>query len=246
MSIRSKLLSYSCCCWLTIAALSCGCQQVEQQTCSPQLQPTMIAPVPPDVIVIGHEAPREHRATLAALTNEIRNSLSMLGGLHLLDSPTVVLDPPCEIPAQPIGGIQPVAFTEFHSAPMMPQTIYPGEQAADYPPNRYEIRISISEFLVYRPMRLAGTITVHDTSTGVVVRTIQDTWYAPKDCEPLADASCALQQTLQRPPPAGHMEVDAMAMLSPQRFLYQIAKKVAPQIRSACLPCRCATQFNGQ
>lgn len=250
MQIRHQI-TIRCACLVTIALASLGCHQAEKQAVVAEMPTMTVAPVPPDVVVVGHEASREHLAALQELTTEIRNSLSLLGGLHLLDSPTVVLDHPCNGSAQAttppalIGQIQPVGFSEFESAPLNFTDPYPPFSDDGYVTDKYEVRIVINEFLQYRPMRLAGTITIHDTSTGGVIHTIQNTWYAPKDCSPIADASCFLQQSLRRPEPAGHLERDAMAVLSPQRFLYQIAKKVAPEIKAACLPYHCSVNPGG-
>lgn len=255
-NIRLRCIRHSCCLTL-IAVVSCGCQQVEKQNCTAQMPCLTETAVPPNVVVIGHEAPREHLPALQDLTTEIRNSLALLGGLHLLDSPTVMQDRPCDGSFQPalqpmaVDEIQTVGHTAPVNAPLIPPAFSPGispvlppvrassDYGTDYPMDKYEVRIVINEFLRYRPMRLAGTITIYDTSTDSVIHTIQNTWYAPPDCNPIADADCSLQKSLRRPEPGGHLERKALAVLSPQRFLYQIAKQVAPEIQSACLPYRC-------
>lgn len=228
-------------CLLLAAFLQPGCRHAEKQGCTDiSHAPCMATPVSADVVIIGQAAPREVISVLQTLTIEVRNELALFGGLHMLESPAITSEGLCE--QQPNGGdpligqIQPVSFTEHQSAPLSADCILPPQHEMDYPREKFEVGVVIEEFLPYRPMRLAATVTIRNAATGQIVHTIQNTWYAENDCSPIADASCKLQRSLARPEPAVHLERDAMTVLSPQRFLYHVAQELAPEIYTACVP----------
>lgn len=236
-------------CLLLAAFLQSGCHHAEKQGCTDISQPPcMAAPVSADVVIIGQAAPRDMISALQTLTMEVRNELALFGGLHMLESPAITGDTFCEQQTNPNGGdpligqIQPVSFTEHQSAPLVADCILPPQHEMDYPREKFEVGIIIEEFLPYRPMRLAATVTIRNAATGQIVHTIQNTFYAENDCTPIADASCKLQRSLLRPSPAVHLERDAMTILSPQRFLYHVAQKLAAEVYTACVP-PCSMMF---
>ena len=246
MNLKTKLVTPRL--WMIVfACVFPGCQHSRQQTQTVCHQPPSIMTPHVQVTVIAAAAPREQLIELDFLTAEIRNGLAAAGGLRMMESPPRICGSDCAAIPQSsthetaaTGDVVAAEFTQPPEPWEIPEgALPPTDSAMNFPADAIEVTVVVDEFIAYRPMHLAATITVRNTITGEEITTIQGTWYGRERHEPIADANHALQRALLRPPPRAHIEADALGSLSPRMFLKAVARELVPSIHGACLSSNC-------
>lgn len=219
-----------------------GCQHMfphkSQVKGGPPL-PAPILPGAPVVTVVGTFAPHEQLGELELLTTQVGQGLSRLGGLRIVDCASPVSESGYsalgkKYPAG--GGIQLVDFeaTDGSEIPV-PLAPVPPELPGDSLTDPIEVCVRIDEFIAYRPMRLNATFTVNNARTGVEITAFQGTWYGQVADEHFGQMTPPGNFSLKRPSTRPFTEANALASLSPQRFLCFVAAEVTPEIHAACL-----------
>lgn len=227
----------------TLVLVCCGCQQTGSRKCPDEMSAGFRHLVPTDVprvMVVGAVSPREHLAAVHTLVKALHTGLSGIGGLHVesLDSAWVHGPPTaeqfCAVSSHGSGRI-PSPDYAVDSGPLIPLVDLPDASAAGAGSGRQmQVRVAVTEFETYRPMKLAATISVVNLNTGEEVNVLQGVWYGDNDGEPLADANCGLQHALKKPQPRSITEVTELIPLSPQLFLQRVAAELVPAIHAAC------------